>query len=306
MILLFLLLFGCSESSSTTTMTVPTAQQAAFPSPLLVADQTWEGLAIFEPTIIHDETGYRLYYTGWNGMACGVGLATSADGLHWTKYPGNPILGQGNGVPSACRNNVLAVNGMSYLYYAPGDGSDSMPLNVATSHDGVSFTPMPHPVLSPTASFINYANTFAWATDHGYFMLVDVRGVDGIWRTAVAFGETPLIFTLLSDQPVTGLADPNAAQGGGYVEVHEGVTHFWYCAAPAPGNLPTDLWHATSTDLLHWTKDEQPLLTHQGTGWAFDQVCDPYLVHLDDRTIMYFDGDNNTPPLRGAIGIVDL
>ena len=45
-----------------------------------------------EPRVFHLPDGYRMYYTGQDGSQTSLGMATSPDGVHWTKYAGNPIL----------------------------------------------------------------------------------------------------------------------------------------------------------------------------------------------------------------------
>ena len=53
---------------------------------------TWDDFSVREPTILFDGTGYRMYYTGFDGSHLRIGLATSADGVVWQKHLGNPVL----------------------------------------------------------------------------------------------------------------------------------------------------------------------------------------------------------------------
>ncbi len=47
-----------------------------------------------EPRVLHLETEYRMYYTGRDANNDNaLGMATSPDGVTWTKSPANPILG---------------------------------------------------------------------------------------------------------------------------------------------------------------------------------------------------------------------
>ena len=45
-------------------------------------------------SVIKDNQGYKLYYSGYNHslLVYEIGLATSVDGTHWTKYVTNPIM----------------------------------------------------------------------------------------------------------------------------------------------------------------------------------------------------------------------
>ena len=58
---------------------------------------SWDALgATFASVIYDDRVGeYRMYYHGYNSSYHQVGLATSPDGINWTKYSGNPIVAVG-------------------------------------------------------------------------------------------------------------------------------------------------------------------------------------------------------------------
>src|SRR5438445_4708770 len=59
--------------------------------PLIVATEPWEEAALSEPSVIYEDGVFRLWYRGgWEN--CSLGLATSTDGLTWTKSPANPLL----------------------------------------------------------------------------------------------------------------------------------------------------------------------------------------------------------------------
>jgi len=68
------------------------------------------------------------------------------------------------------------------------------------------------------------------------------------------------------------------SQDGAYApKDKDGNYNIWYHAG-ANGNLPTDIYHATSSDLINWSvTPNTPVLSHRGTGagFAFDQVADP-------------------------------
>ena len=71
-----------------------------------------------------------------------VDLATSGDGLHWTKYPGNPVfIGAldeiSDGATIVGHPDVLAVNGTLVMLYGDGYG-----IRYAVSHDGIHWSPL--------------------------------------------------------------------------------------------------------------------------------------------------------------------
>ncbi len=55
----------------------------------------WDGGAIYIPEVHHIDGKFHLFYSGFadrNYSDGAIGYATSEDGVHWTKYAGNPIL----------------------------------------------------------------------------------------------------------------------------------------------------------------------------------------------------------------------
>jgi predicted GH43/DUF377 family glycosyl hydrolase len=82
---------------------------------------------------------YYLYYTGINSPYLDIRLATSADGINWTKYSGNPILtyGQtweGTGVYYP---TVYKLNNEYVMIYMNRSGTG---FGKATSTDGINWT----------------------------------------------------------------------------------------------------------------------------------------------------------------------
>ena len=87
-----------------------------------------------------------------------LGYATSPDGIHWTKYPGNPIFGPGTaawevGGPVGC--TVMPVQGGYKMWYGAYDAAyEDSRIGYATSVDGISWKrdTVNNPVLNIGAS----------------------------------------------------------------------------------------------------------------------------------------------------------
>ena len=103
-------------------------------------------------SVFWNGTRFMLYYsasdaTSSNGLEGipGFGLATSVDSIHWTKYPGNPVLTNVTEVAQAsnCAGSshwfrypdVIKVGSTYMMFYNRGGGT-----RVATSTDGVSWS----------------------------------------------------------------------------------------------------------------------------------------------------------------------
>ncbi len=98
--------------------------------------------------VVYDGTSYKMYYTGVRGC-CGdaIGLATSPDGVHWTRYAGNPVL-----LPSGAGWDGSAVgaprvhfDGTRYYMYYRGNNSGLDQTGLAISSNGVDWTKNPRP-----------------------------------------------------------------------------------------------------------------------------------------------------------------
>jgi hypothetical protein len=63
-------------------------------SPAVGEPRPWDGYSVDTPDVYHDGTVYHMYYRGWRKRSgtSWIGHATSADGIHWTRDPANPIL----------------------------------------------------------------------------------------------------------------------------------------------------------------------------------------------------------------------
>ncbi len=59
------------------------------------ADGEWDDDSMWGAGVIHDASGFRLWYQGGNGEVYAAGYATSPDGSTWTKYADNPIMDAG-------------------------------------------------------------------------------------------------------------------------------------------------------------------------------------------------------------------
>src|SRR5690606_28344359 len=101
---------------------------------------------------------YYLYYTGRNLPEYKIGVATSADGINWTKYSGNPILV--NDTPWELEGildaSVVNLNGTFKMAYM---NSGSTGFGYATSVNGLDC------VKSQAKPFFTNENTSnGWAS----------------------------------------------------------------------------------------------------------------------------------------------
>jgi predicted GH43/DUF377 family glycosyl hydrolase len=117
---------------------------------------SWDSRGASSPSVLYDGTSFRIWYVGVGESATiygMVGYATSSDGIHWSKYAGNPILipgGNGGWDDYNIGRTTVLFNGTHYLmWYGAQPGRDTPErTGIATSVDGISWAKYSHnPVL---------------------------------------------------------------------------------------------------------------------------------------------------------------
>ncbi len=61
-------------------------------NPILKADQQWEGIGAYSPTVIYENGLFEMVYMNYKDGNFGFGKATSSNGFNWSKSPGNPFF----------------------------------------------------------------------------------------------------------------------------------------------------------------------------------------------------------------------
>jgi hypothetical protein len=104
----------------------------------------WDSLLAGRPAVIHEDGTFKLWYDGRKDLPMGapaanvpksprsmrsVGLATSTDGIRWTKHPGNPVFGN-----DADAVDVKRLGSRLVMVYESHGGTRG-----ATSIDGLSW-----------------------------------------------------------------------------------------------------------------------------------------------------------------------
>jgi predicted GH43/DUF377 family glycosyl hydrolase len=152
--------------------------------PVLRGNKTgWEGIHVDAPSVVKTEDGYLMYYSGFNSATSAIGMATSDDGIHWTKYD-DPTT---TDAPFAESDPILVSEREDYRYHQPrvertDDGyvmifrlqpssGGNMGLGIATSEDGINWQVV---------------------TEEPFWGRDTIPGARGFWWTATALHEDTL------------------------------------------------------------------------------------------------------------------
>jgi hypothetical protein len=242
--------------------------------------------AISPTTAIKKGGTFFLYYVGADGNRStdggprhrALGVATSTDGIHFTKYAGNPIItnlphnNEEEGVFSA--GATLDDSGNIVLYYGATTAADSTTtevncdVRVGVSSDGLTFSGLGIVVDHADTSVWDYGDELspigAFRAGGTWYVYYIGKGVAGLWLLGLASG--PAYDSLTTTQSVMqgstvvsayGGGDPLSVEGGQFTMLNrksgtDAATYVYQVStsAPAAFNPPstynfTDLNHVT-------------------------------------------------------------
>jgi predicted GH43/DUF377 family glycosyl hydrolase len=271
-------------------------------NPIIVPTIYWENDGIQEPSVLYEGPGdwKMLARIGWAGSAAIVYL-TSTDGVVWDKPLANAVLGYGSGGESAdCFYPMYLKVGTDYwcYYVAP---SPQGGYHRATSSDGYTFSATTMNITLPSG-MPYWGNAYVWQEDGAFKGLFEAgTNPTPILRTFLYTSADGINWTIGNGG--AELADLQIAAGGmtggpwlppGQKRL--GRYQLYYHAAPGSGALPTDIYHATSTDLVNWdVVTPNPIITHLG-GSTFEkeQAADACVLEVDGTSWMFYSGVDDT------------
>jgi hypothetical protein len=111
----------------------------------------WDDRGLWAGAVIHDESGFRMWYLGNDGQFGRAGYATSTDGSDWDPYGQNPIIDVG---PAGAFDEwflkpltVILRDGHYTMWYWASDFSWEWSVGLAESDDGLDWEKYPVAVL---------------------------------------------------------------------------------------------------------------------------------------------------------------
>lgn len=241
-----------------------------------------------------------------------IGLATSTDGLKWTKSNGGrPVLPHGG--PGAADETkadhpaVIQFDGRFHMWYTAGPQDSRYAICYATSEDGVRWQRRNggRPVLGP-----GEAGKFDDQVVLHPAVVRDGSGLLHMWYNGVGSQESFRVGHATSRDGVhwqrENGGDPVLRPGavGGREEVYvynvmvlpaDGVYRMWYSSAldlgPQGRFAPhgSAIVYAESRDGTQWTRDDAVTLLSGDAGDEDAYACfAPYVVRRDESLWMYY------------------
>ena len=323
--LAFVWLLGCGHYGD---FTLPVLNTPA-PAPVILTLQPtpvlspvpgeWDSSDVLNPSVVYHDRQFWNYYSGFDGSVWSTGLATSPDGIAWTRR-GRVLATDASSWDRgyiAANGSALWRNGELLYWYEAGDRGGPLRIGLARSRDGFHFQKEPKPVLDlgPYQSWDERDVADPYVIEIGgwlymYYLGQD-RAVPPHQRIGVARSRDGVSWEKLRSSPVVDMSAPGSGgmdeNGAGEPAVFEWRGHYWMLLTGTNAHQHRTLAALWSNDGIHWT--QQPQVFSGDQPWDSTVLCDPTVVVTDTGVRVWFGGGDVASPdegLHGQIGVGTL
>jgi predicted GH43/DUF377 family glycosyl hydrolase len=274
--------------------------------------EAWESVDTLNPSIVREHGVWWNFYSGYDGRTWHTGLASSPDGLIWTRL--GKVLSPD---PGTWEGHYIASNGAAirwggeWLYFY--QGGDPPRIGLARSSDGKTWRKDPAPVLGfgPRGSWDEKAVADPYVLAAGDRLYLYYLGEDRArrQRLGVAVSTDGNRWTKLRASPVLEPGDPGSMDENGLGEPAVWDSHGWYWMlfTGRARNEVRRLGLARSRDGVVW--ERTALVISGQSAWNRLVVCDPTVHPEGDRVRVWFGGGDVAHPaenIHGQIGYGEL
>jgi predicted GH43/DUF377 family glycosyl hydrolase len=260
----------------------------ASPEPIL-SQGDWDSGDVLNPSVVRFHGEYRNFYSGYDGKTWNTGLATSSDGIHWTKQ--GKILG-----PDAGNGSALVVGEQILYWYQTGS-----PVEIALARSIVLKT-------GPPGSWDERGVADPYVIERNGELYMYYLGMDRArrQRLGVARSRHGVAWEKLISNPIMELGASGAfdEMGLGEPAVWSSGGFYWMLYTGRARGEKRRIGLAKSTDGVNWSRES---LVIEGTSdWDREVVCDPAVEVLPEGVRVWFGGGDVPRPdqgLHGQIGV---
>jgi predicted GH43/DUF377 family glycosyl hydrolase len=271
----------------------------------------WDRVDTLNPSVVRIASGYFNFYSGYDGGVWHTGIASSSDGLAWTRRTKvlSPDASTWEGDYIAANGSALSVDGKWLYWYQAGR---TPRIGLARSGDGGAWSRHGAPVLEggPRGSWDErgVADPYVIHTGDSFYMYYLGQDRAARQRLGVARSTDGVKWEKLRSNPVLELGEPGAFDETGLGEpaVWEEQGSYWMLYTARDRREMRRLGLARSQDGVRWQRvTTDPVLagTHP---WNSAVVCDPTVLPAEGGGLhVWFGGGNRAEPaenLNGQIG----
>ncbi|WP_455391920.1 LamG-like jellyroll fold domain-containing protein [[Eubacterium] cellulosolvens] len=250
---------------------------------------TWDVNGVSSPSVLYNGTGYMMWFRGMTSTKWEIGLATSNDGISWTKYGGNPVLRLGPsgswddsyiGAPS------VSYDGNIYKMWYQGEKTN-FKIGYATSTDGINWQKYANNPVLDLGVGGSWEDIFVCGPFVNFDGLVyhmwygGKKGATQIYKVGYASSYDGTNWTKYPNNPI--LQAPSGNLGGLCVVPERDYYLGWY------NNGGGIINHATSRDGIYWVNyTNNPVITKSSAPWEDTSVQNPDVIIKDRQYWIYY------------------
>lgn len=276
--------------------------------------------------VLFEQGEYKMWYTSGGAVTPdtvlhnSIALATSPDGIHWTKYPGNPVFDVSTDAWDSLGIETVtllldadAPESHRYKMWYAGQTFNSYRYEIgyAYSPDGIHWTKHPEAVLS-VGDAIAWDNCFLegptvlkennlykmWYA--AYDCAVNGQSTDGKVNIGYATSPDGINWTKFAGNPVlTTTADhwDAVTVQDPCVVLYNNTYHMWYGGVDVDENYFQQTGYASSSDGIHWIKSvNNPVLKRGAPGaWDGNTASFPSILINNGKVKMWYTGKDVHP-----------
>lgn len=133
------------------------------------APDAWDSYCVQNPSVVRTDEGYVMYYTGYSERQAAIGMASSTDGVNWSKHD-EPVFtrsGERGSWDNAFMIDpqvIITPDGWVMLYARSNKVGKHGPYGFAISEDGLNWRRGDDPIASAAN-----VGPFMWAADFLYY-----------------------------------------------------------------------------------------------------------------------------------------
>jgi len=317
----FLLLTGCGRYADFQLPQLDAGAPATLtlslqPAPVLSrgAPGEWDSSDVLNPSVVSHNLQLWNFYSGFDGSAWHTGVATSADGINWTRR-GRVLSPEPTGWDRgyiAGNGTALRRNGAFLYWYQAGARGGVMRIGLARSSDGLHFKKEAQPVLDvgPYRSWDENAAADPYVIEVDGWLYMYYLGQDRAarQRIGVARSQDGLSWEKLRTNPIVEISEPGSGgmdeRGAGEPAVFVWKGHYWMLITGRDGKEHRRLAALWSSDGIHWKRQAGAFSGDQ--AWDSVVICDPTVVADASGVRIWFgggDAPSNDERLHGQIGV---